>query len=130
MKNSKTLLLFMLLFVAQTISAQSLFEKWPPINSFHEVIAQTFHPSEEGNLKPIKERSGELLTKAKALTSEAIPAEYKTDTILASIKKLQQLAESLDKLVKEKGSDEAISKTLFLVHDEFHNIVGLCSNPD
>lgn len=123
----KTLFMFLLFIAANSISAQTTFEKWPAIKNFHEVISQTFHPSEEGNLKPIKDRSGELATKAYALSTEAIPAEFKNDKILASIEKLKEKSASLDKLVKEKASDADITKSLVEVHDEFHNIVGLCS---
>jgi Skp family chaperone for outer membrane proteins len=123
----KSLFMFMLFLVVNSISAQSTFEKWPAIKNFHEVISQTFHPSEEGNLKPIKERSGEMVAKANALSSETIPGEFKNEKILASIEKLKEKSTSVDKLVKEKGSDADITKSLVEVHDEFHNIVGLCS---
>lgn len=127
MKTMKTLIMLMFFFVAHSTSAQSTFEKWPAIKNFHEVISQTFHPSEEGNLKPIKERSGEMVAKANALSTEAIPAEFKNEKILGSIEKLKEKSINLDKLVKEKASDVAITKSLEVVHDEFHNIVGLCS---
>jgi hypothetical protein len=123
----KSLFMFMLFLVVNSISAQSTFEKWPAIKNFHEVISQTFHPSEEGNLMPIKERSGEMVAKANALSSENIPGEFKNEKILASIEKLKEKSTSVDKLVKEKGSDTDITKSLVDVHDEFHNIVGLCS---
>jgi hypothetical protein len=38
-------------------SAQSTFDKWPAIKEFHDVMSETFHPAEEGNLAPIKLRS-------------------------------------------------------------------------
>jgi len=123
----KTLFMFLFFIAANSISAQTTFEKWPAIKNFHEVISQTFHPSEEGNLKPIQERSGEMVTTANALSTETIPEEFKNEKILASIEKLKEKATSLDKLVKEKASDAEITKSLAAVHDEFHNIVGLCS---
>jgi hypothetical protein len=33
-------------------SAQSTFDKWPAIKEFHDVMSETFHPAEEGNLAP------------------------------------------------------------------------------
>jgi len=39
-------------------------DQWPALKTFHEVLSQTFHPSEEGNLEPIKSRSEELMNKA------------------------------------------------------------------
>jgi hypothetical protein len=126
-KKTKTFVLLILLFVTQTNSVQSTFEKWPAIKNFHEVISQTFRPSEEANLNPIKARSRELAYAAKALSTEAIPAEFKTDKAPASIKKLKRMTARLDKIVKEKGADADINKSLIATHDEFHNIVGHCS---
>ena len=63
----KSLAIVLFVLAANTISAQSTFEKWPAIKAFHEVMSQTFHPSEEGNLEPIKTRSEELMNSAAAV---------------------------------------------------------------
>ena len=127
MKSLKFLAVLFFFLVVSNVSAQTTFEKWPAIKTFHGVMSQTFHPAEEGDLNPIKTRSEEMVQKADALSKEAIPAEFKTPAILASIKKLQEGAKRLDKLVKVKGSDEATLKSLTALHDVFHEIVGLCS---
>ena len=127
MKSLKFLAVLFFFLVASKVYAQTTFEKWPAIKTFHGVMSQTFHPAEEGDLNPIKTRSEEMVQKADALSKEAIPAEFKTSAILASIKKLQEGAKGLDKLVKAKGSDEATLKSLTALHDVFHEIVGLCS---
>jgi hypothetical protein len=119
-------ILFFFLIVSN-VTAQTTFEKWPAIKTFHGVMSQTFHPAEEGDFNPIKTRSAEMVQKADALSQEAIPAEFKTPAILASIKKLQEGAKGLDKLVNTKGSNDAIFKSLTALHDVFHEIVGLCS---
>lgn len=119
----------MLLFflATSTLSAQSTFDKWPAIKEFHEVMSQTFHPSEEGNLQPIKTRSEELMNKAAAVLKSDIPAEYKTAAILASAEKLQLKSKALHKMVTAKASDADLKKSLSDLHDVFHEIVGLCS---
>ena len=127
MKSLKFLAVLFFFLVVSNVSAQTTFEKWLAIKTFHGVMSQTFHPAEEGDLNPIKTRSEEMVQKADALSKEAIPAEFKTPAILASIKKLQEGAKGLDKLVKAKGSDEATLKSLTALHDVFHEIVGLCS---
>jgi len=109
-------------------SAQSTFEKWPALNQFHEVMSQTFHPSEEGNLAPIKARSEELYNKAVALLKSDIPEEFRTPSILASAERVQLKSKELNKLVLAKAPDAEISKTLNDVHNTFHEIVGLCSD--
>jgi len=122
----KELAIIAFLFTANLVSAQSM-DKWPALKDFHEVISQTFHPSEEGNLEPIKTRSEELANKAAALLKSDIPAEFRTTAILASAEKLQVKAKALNKMVQAKAPDADITKNLAEVHNIFHEIVGLCS---
>lgn len=124
----KTIFVFAVLFICNTISAQSISEKWPAIKAFHGVMSQTFHPSEEGNLAPIKSRSAEMVEKAEALLKSEIPAEYKTERILVAAQKLQIDSKKLDRMVKSNVSDAEITKALSELHDTFHQIMGLCKN--
>lgn len=126
MKTKSLIVAFLLLTISST-NAQSTFDKWPSIKEFHKVMSQTFHPSEEGNLEPIKTRSEELMNKAVAVLTSSIPAEFQTPSILASAEKLQSKSKALHKLVTSKGSDTEITKSLAELHDVFHEIVGLCS---
>ena len=119
-------------FASSQANAQekSKFDKWPELKAFHEVISQTFHPSEEGNLKPIKERSGELAEKAMNLSKSKIPAELSTKEIINAANKLQVDTKKLDEMVKSKASDEKITKALNEVHKTFHLIVEKCMHPE
>ncbi|MDI6032832.1 hypothetical protein QLS91_07085 [Flavobacterium sp. LB2P84] len=128
MKHLKAFLVLALIVVANSVSAQSTFEKWPAIKEFHEVMSQTFHPAEEGNLAPIKARSEEMMNKAAMLLKSDIPAEFKTNAILASAERLQLKSKALHKLVTSNESDAAILKSITDLHDTFHEIVGLCSD--
>jgi hypothetical protein len=128
MKHLKTFLVLALIVVANSVSAQSTFDKWPAIKEFHEVMSQTFHPAEEGNLAPIKARSEEMMNKAAMLLKSDIPTEFRTDAILASAERLQIKSKALHKLVKSNGTDAAIVKSITDLHDTFHEIVGLCSD--
>lgn len=108
---------------------QSIWDKWKEIKEFHTVMSQTFHPSEEGNLEPIKKRSSEMAEKANILAKSAIPKEYATPKIKEAVKKLEGGSQKLDKLIKSgKASDEQIKKDLSALHDVFHEIIGLCKN--
>lgn len=127
MKKIKIIALFAFIFITNNLSAQSTFEKWPAIKTFHGVMSQTFHPAEEGNLEPIKTRSEEMVQKANALSTSEIPAEFKTTPILASIESIQQKSKVLHQMVLDKVTDVEITKSLSELHDVFHEIVGLCS---
>ena len=127
MKHLKTLLALTFIFVANNISAQSTFEKWPAIKEFHEIMSQTFHPAEEGNFAPIKARSQEMMTKASLLLTSDIPAAFKKVAILASVERLEIQSKELHKLVSSGSTDDVILKSISELHDTFHEIVGLCS---
>lgn len=103
-------------------------DAWTELKDFHKVMAQTFHPAEEGDLKPIRSRSGEMLMKAQALQNGKIPASFNTPAIKKAIGNLVSGSEALDKLVhKKKSSDKAVTESLTKLHDTFHEIQGLCS---
>lgn len=128
MKKLKVLLILALVVVANSVSAQSTFDKWPAIKEFHDVMSETFHPAEEGNLAPIKARSEEMMNKAAALLTAPKPTEFKTKAIIEATEKIKEQSIALHDLIVTKGSDETIVKSLTEMHDVFHEIVGLCSD--
>lgn len=105
-----------------------MFDTWPELREFHLVMSQTFHPSEEGNLNPIKERSTELKEKTYALSNSKIPGEDDNEKIKSSLLKLKENNVALEKMINEKKSDKEITEFLSVVHDNFHEIIGLCKN--
>ncbi len=133
MKNSnsiKTVFLFFFLLLVNLGFSQGKFDKWPELKAFHAVMSSTFHPSEKGDLEPIKKRAAELAEKAKALAAAKIPDEFNKKEIIEAIKKLSNDSQALAKLVSSKGSDETIKADLAKLHDTFHLIVEKCSGDD
>jgi hypothetical protein len=104
------------------------FDDWQALKDFHKVMSQTFHPSEEGNLEPIRKRSGEMVEKANLLAKSIIPAEFNKKEVVAAVQKLAIDSKKLDKLVKSKKSDKELTDSLTKLHDVFHEIIGLCTN--
>ena len=122
----KLILILISIISFQFVQAQSIMDKWPELKTFHSIMSQTFHPSEEGNLQPIKERSKEMMEKAEQLTDSKIPVEYKTDAIVKAVEQLKSDTKKLHKMVGNKASDKEITAALSALHDVFHQIVGLC----
>ena len=110
--------------------AKASAKDWKELKAFHSVMAATFHPSEEGNLQPIKERSGEMVEKAKALAASKVPDDFNKPEMLKAIQELVTGSEKLDAMIKAKVSDQEITKYLNGLHDVFHTIVGLCKPGD
>lgn len=122
----KLILILISIISFQFVQAQSIMDKWPELKTFHSIMSQTFHPSEEGNLQPIKERSKEMMEKAAQLADSKIPLEYKTDAIVKAVEQLKSDTKKLHKMVGNKASDKEITAALSALHDVFHQIVGLC----
>lgn len=119
-----------LIFTLPAQSQHKEFETWKELKDFHAVISKTFHPAEEGNFKPIRERSTELNDKAEKLSASKIPADLNRPEVVVAVKELNTKTKELDVLIKAKGSDEKVNTLLTSVHDSFHKIVGLCSHDE
>ncbi len=111
-------------------ATKSKFDDWPALKDFHKVMSQTFHPSEEGNLEPIRTRSKEMVEKANLLAKSTIPAEFNKKEVVAAVQKLVVDSKKLDKLVKSKKSNKELTEALTKLHDVFHEIIGLCTNEE
>jgi hypothetical protein len=105
-------------------------ESWTELKEFHKVMAQTFHPMEEGDYKPIRARSGELAEKARLLADSKIPAEFNKPEMLQAIQELSAGSRKLNAMIESKATDEEINKSLTALHETFHKIVGMCEPGD
>ena len=123
----KTIFLVITLFSIQCGFAQTSVE-WKEKDEFHKVMAQTFHPAEEGNYAPIKERSKEMYEKALAWQKSAIPAGIDKKKTKKVLKKLVKETKELDNEIKAGATDAKIKEELTELHDLFHEIVGLCKH--
>ncbi len=126
MKIIKSLFAFAAFFALNSVSAQSITERWPQIKAYHEVMSKTFHSSEEGNLNPIKSHSELLVEKAEALSVENMPEEFRSPKLIESLVVLKRETKTLNDLVQQKAGDDEITKALSKLHDTFHKIVGMC----
>jgi hypothetical protein len=119
-----------IMFLSNAIFAQSKFDKWTELKEFHTIMSQTFHPSEDGNLEPIKSRSAEMVTKAELLSKSKIPTEFDKKEVKEAITKLVIDSKKLNDMVINKTTDEILKKTLSELHDTFHLIVERCTPDD
>jgi len=99
---------------------------WKEMDAFHDVMSETFHPSEEGNLQPIKTRIDEMVTKAKAWQKSSVPDKYDAKKSKAKLKELVKGTEALRKNIRNNASDPDITKQLSELHDVFHDIMEKC----
>ena len=132
MKKTLSIVWALALFVliSFSVSAQDKKPAWPQMSAYHQVMSTTFHPAEEGNLKPIKERSGELATKADEWRKSTPPKEFAKEGLKEKLEMLYTESKALDKMVKSGAKDADITKSLTALHDRFHEIVGMCTGED
>jgi hypothetical protein len=104
--------------------------QWPEKNEFHKVMAQTFHPSEEGNYEPIRSRIGEMHEKALAWANSTPPKEYDKPEVRSTIKELVGQIAALKAMIDNKATNEELKPKLETVHETFHKIVGMCSKDE
>jgi hypothetical protein len=115
--------------VARPVHAQQK-AKWLELDSFHEVMAQTFHPSEEGKLEPIRSRSAEMLEKAIAWKNSTAPEGYDQNAVRTDLKDLVKGAKEINKMVQDKADDASLKEKLSKLHDSFHQIVEKCGKEE
>jgi predicted outer membrane protein len=117
-----------LFFVAAILSVASYAQqaKWQQMEDFHSVMSKTFHPAEEGNLKPTKDNAATLTAKAKAWESAPIPKGYDAAIAKPILKKLVTSCEAIEAGVKAKKSDKELTALITKAHDDFHEIKEKC----
>ena len=129
MKAPKMMLLALLCSFGLGVSAQEK-TTWKEQEQFHGIMSKTFHPSEEGNFKPLKEKSDSLVIIAKQWKSAKIPAGYKPKETAESIAKLLKQCETVNAAVKSNKDEKTLGSLMFEAHETFHYIVGECKTHD
>ena len=114
--------------IGQTpVTAQA---QWTEKNEFHKVMAQTYHPSEEGNFEPIRSRVGEMHDKAVAWANSTPPKEFDKPEIKSTIKEMIGEIVVLKGMIEKKATNEELKPKMEALHDTFHKIVGMCKKDD
>ncbi len=107
-------------------------EEWAEMEMFHTVMAETFHPMEDGEMKPILTRAQEMADKAKAWQNSTPPARYAPvkDSVSFYLAKLVSESQALADMVAKKAKEEDIKKTLTALHDRYHQVSDFCYSID
>ena len=103
---------------------------WPQLTAFHALMSKSFHPTEDGNFAPLKEKADSLLTAAKAWQASKIPADYKPEETKATLDKLVQQCTLIRDAVAAKAADVKLKVMISDAHETFHKIAGECKKTD
>lgn len=114
---------------SHAVAAQNATEKkvtWQELRDFHEVMSTTFHPAEEKNFAPLKEKSGLLVERAEAWKKSPVPEGFKPEETAKVLKRLVKQCKQVDKMVKKGKTDEELFAGISKAHDIFHELIEKC----
>ncbi len=99
---------------------------WLEMENFHSVMSLSFHPAEDNNLKPVREKASALVNKAKEWQSSAAPKGFNGTVTAPILKKLVKQCNLIEVAVNKNKSDAELKKMITKAHDIFHEIKEKC----
>jgi hypothetical protein len=118
-------------FIQKTQPTQLVqIDVWEELESFHQAIALTFHPAEDGDFEPVKNDSDELVEAAKKLLISKLPAYFEKmenkelkNELRTTFQKLVKQSKELHNLVEQKKvTDKILLEELSNLHSTYHHI--------
>lgn len=100
--------------------------KWDEMDNFHAVMSASFHPSEENNLQPLKEKAADLLGKAKAWQKATVPEGYNGAVTKPILKELVKQCKLIKAAVDDNKTDAELKIMITKAHDIFHELKEKC----
>lgn len=128
-KKIRLTVLALIAFVTASV-AQTKPAPWAEMKNFHHFMSTSFHPAEEGNFAPIKEKADSMLVAAKQWQAASIPAEYKPSETKKALKQLVKECEGIKRAVASNVPDADLLKKITAAHDVFHTIVKECKKEE
>jgi hypothetical protein len=121
----KKILICLVMALPFVVTAQEKSD-WKEMSNFHTLMSTSFHPSEEGNLKPVKTKSDSLVIAAKLWKASKVPAGYKPKETSETLTKLVKQLGELNTAVKAGKNDATLKGMIKEAHEIFHDIVEKC----
>lgn len=98
--------------------------EWAEMDSFHMIMAESFHPYKDStNLEPVKRLAEEMATEAEKWAATELPEKVNTDDMKARLNQLKADTRSLADQVKAGATDDELGAALTALHDSFHGIM-------
>ncbi|MEY2904599.1 MAG: hypothetical protein RJA52_615 [Bacteroidota bacterium] len=98
------------------------------MDAYHDVMSVTFHPAEEGNLAPLKERHKELADLSQSWGQVEVPEKFQGRDLENMLEELKSQSVALSEMVEGGSTDEDLTEAITALHDVFHNIMGACKH--
>lgn len=119
-------LIILVLISGWHLTATAQKANWKEMHDFHAIMSSTFHPTEEGNLQPLKDSSAALLKAAKSWQKSTVPEGYNASSVQPVLTRLTDECAAINNAVKAKKPDADLTKMITKAHDTFHEIMEKC----
>ena len=126
MKKLFSILFFLAVAQVALFAQEQKKARWQEMYDYHEVMSVTFHSAEDGNLAPLKDKSGELLERAEAWKKSPVPPGYKPEVTADVLKRLVVQCKAVNKAVRKGKPDAELTAMITRTHDIFHEIMEKC----
>jgi len=96
---------------------------WKEMDSFHMIMAETFHPyKDSSNLQPAKTHAEHLAMEADKWASSTLPEKVNNEETKTKLEQLKTDTRTFADKVKAGAPDAELGTQLTAVHDLFHQI--------
>lgn len=107
--------------------ASKTLKTWEALDAFHNVMAETYHPLEDGDFKPIRARASELAARAQDWANSPTPENYVTKPeFKAVMDSLVKESQALAEMIAKNAPDNEVKAALTALHDRFHQAEAMC----
>ena len=99
-------------------------DEWPEMDAFHMTLAEAFHPlKDSGNVEPALRLIEQLADEADKWAATALPEKVDNEDMKMKLAKLKSDLHALSDEVKIGAPDDQVGASLFIIHDQFHEIM-------
>ncbi|MFN8289836.1 MAG: hypothetical protein U0U70_06250 [Chitinophagaceae bacterium] len=121
-------IIMLILFAAAGLTLHAQNASWKEMHSFHDVMSAVFHPSEDNNLRPLRDSASVLLMRAKEWKSSQVPEGYNSEMTKPVLSRLVTECKAIRTAVSHNKSDAELKLMIAKAHDTFHEIMEKCRN--
>jgi len=113
----------LLCFACSSKEKKSESGEWKELNSFHKIMAASFHPLDSGNVEPAKKLASQLADEAASWAAASLPEKINNDEMKSDLEKLKTDSRSLANEIAKGATDDVVKEKLTALHQQFHKIM-------
>ena len=127
--KTQSILLTAMLVLAAPLAAQdhhAMASGWKELDAYHTVMAATWHPAKNNDLKPIRAQADSLSASAKRWAESKVPAACDTKPIKDAIAAVAAGSAKVAQMVAANAADAELRAALSEVHERFEVVEKGC----